>query len=92
MIGSFVIVRTRSAGVHMGYLKECNGTAVLLTKALRLWRWKGANTLHEVSKNGVKEGSRISEEVPLIFLSEAIELIPCSEKAKKILEVPRWDD
>lgn len=92
MIGEFVIVRTYSAGVHVGTLKECNGTAVLLTDARMLWRWRGANTLREVSLRGVGPGSRISEAVPLILLTQAIEVIPCSDSARKILEVSRWDD
>jgi hypothetical protein len=91
VIGQFVIVRTYSAGVHMGTLRECNGTAVLLADARRLWRWRGANTLNEVSQKGVGEGSRISEPVPLILLTQAIEVIPCSEKAKRVLTSSRWD-
>lgn len=75
----------------MGILAESSGTAVVLKGARRLWRWKGANTLSEVSQKGVAQGSRISEPVPIILLTQAIEVIPCSEKARKILEVSRWD-
>lgn len=85
MIGEFVIVRTYSAGVHMGTLAECNGTAVLLKDSRRLWRWQKAFTLNEASQHGVAEESRISEPVPLILLTQAIEVIPCSEKARKNL-------
>jgi hypothetical protein len=91
MIGEFVVVRTYSAGVHMGILKECAGTAVVLADARRLHRWRGANTLNEVSQSGVGAGSRISEPVPLILLTQAVEIIPCSAKARKVLEVSRWD-
>lgn len=92
MIGEFVIVRTHSAGVHMGILAECSGTAALLKDARRLWRWRGANTLNEVSQQGVAQGSRISEPVPQILLTQAVEIIPCSDKARENLEVSRWDD
>lgn len=91
MIGQFVLVRTYSAGVHVGTLKECAGTAVLLLNARRLWRWSGANTLNEVSQDGVADNSRISESVPEILLTQAIEVIPCSEKAKKSLTRSRWN-
>ena len=91
-IGQFVVVRTYSAGVHMGTLRESSGTAVVLENALRLWRWRGANSLHEVSQIGVTQGSRISKPVPVILLTQATEIIPCSPKARKILEVPRWND
>jgi hypothetical protein len=90
MVGEFVLVRTFSAGVHMGTLKECSGTAVLLENARRLWRWRGANTLNEVSQKGVGAGSRISEPVPLILLTQAVEVIPCSPRARKILETSQW--
>lgn len=92
MIGEFCVVRTFSAGVHMGIVKECNGTAVLLADARRLWRWRGANTLHEVSQAGVGQGSRISKPVPLILLTQVIEVIPCSLFARKSLESDRWDN
>jgi hypothetical protein len=89
MIDSFVIVRTYSAGVHTGYLKQCNGTAVLLREARRVFRWSGAFTLNEMSQNGVSEESRISQPVPEILLTEAIEVIPCSAKAEENLKKSR---
>ncbi len=105
MIGKYVLVRTRDAGVHIGILRQCNGIAVLLAgdnaetgqckdndgSPRRLWRWRGANTLHEVSQLGVKQGSRISDPVPVILLTQAIEVIPCSLQARRILETSRWD-
>lgn len=89
--GNFVLVRTYSAGVHVGYLKSQNGTEVELTEARRIWRWRGANTLNEMSLTGVnvKEYTRISEIVPEIKLTQAIEIIPVSVKAEKTL-VPIW--
>lgn len=89
MIGKFVIVRTRSAGVHTGYLREQAGTAAVLAEARRLWRWSGAFTLNEAALHGVGEDSRISEPVPLILLTEAIEVIPCTETAKLSLSRSR---
>lgn len=89
MIGEFVIVRTFSAGVHTGELVEISGTAVKLANARRLWNWRGAFTLNEVSIHGVSEESRISEPVQTILLTQAIEVIPCTTKARKNLERSR---
>lgn len=89
MIGQFVIVRTYSAGVHMGTLESCNGTAVILKDARRLWQWSQAFTLNEASQEGVGEDSRISQSVPRILITQAIEVIPCSEKAKANLSRSR---
>lgn len=89
MIGEFCVVRTFSAGVHMGTVVEQSGTAVLLKDARRLYRWQGAFTLNEVSQHGVAESSRISEPAPVILLTQAIEVIPCSGKAKANLSRSR---
>ena len=90
-IGRFCLVRTFSAGVHCGTLKESSGTAVVLTDARRVWRWRGANSLSELSQNGAaKEWTRISEAVPLILLTQAVEVIPCSKGAEKDLRASRW--
>lgn len=89
MIGEFCILRTRNAGVHMGYLKELAGTVAIVTGSRRLWRWSGAFTLNEAAVNGVGEDSRISEPVAQIYLPEVIEVIPCTEKAKKNLSRSR---
>ena len=71
------IIRTFSAGVHIGTIKERNGREVVLTNARRLWSWGGAFTLSAVATKGVdRSKSRISVSVPEIILTEAIEIIP----------------
>ena len=89
MIGEFCIVRTHSAGVHAGTLLECNGTAVLLGDATRIWRWSGAFTLSEMANHGCGEDSRIAEKVERILLTQAIEVIPCTEEAQANLSRSR---
>ena len=90
MIGEYVLVRTYSAGVHIGTLKEMAGTEVVLLDSSRIWRWKGANTLDEVATKGVaKEYTRISKPSQLKKLTQAIEILLVSEDAKKTL-YPRW--
>ena len=85
MIGKQVIVRTYSAGVHFGMLDSRDGREVVLTDARRIWYWEGAFTLSAVAMKGVKKTSKLSVSVPQILLTEAIEIIPCSEAAAKIL-------
>lgn len=78
--GPDVIVRTYSAGVHIGTIKERNGTEVVLVNSRRLWKWAGAFTLSAVAMNGVdRSDSRISISVPEIVLTQAIEIIPVAE-------------
>lgn len=91
MIGHFVLVRTYSAGVHVGTLTSKSGRDVTLADARRVWRWKGANSLSELSQKGAEETyTRISELVPVIALTEAVEIIPCSEAGKANLSKSRW--
>lgn len=87
---SEVLIRTFSAGVHFGTLKSRKGQEVVLQKARRIWSWKGANTLHELSQSGCGEGSRLSAPVPEITLTQAIEVIPMSAEASKRLAALGW--
>ena len=88
----YVVVRTYSAGVHVGELVSREGREVVLANASRVWRWRGANTLHEIALRGVDTSySRISEQVPEITLTEAIEILPCSAEAESNLRRPRWN-
>jgi hypothetical protein len=85
-----VIVRTYSAGVHFGTLVSREGREVVLRDARRVWSWQGARTLSEMSLRGVADGSRISERVGEITLTEAIEIIPCEAAAVASLESASW--
>lgn len=85
MIGKQVIVRTYSAGVHFGTLKSREGREVVLADARRLWYWEGAFTLSAVATEGVKKTSKLSVAVPEILLTEAVEIILCSQAVAKNL-------
>ena len=84
LIGQYVIVRTYSAGVWAGVLREKVKNEVYLTNARRLYRWSNNEgiSLSGISLNGSKkEESKVCAPVDLVWL-EAIEIIPCTEKAK----------
>ena len=86
-----VLVRTYAAGVHVGTLVSQKGQQVELRDATRVWRWRGANTLHELSqKGGDDTWTRISEPVPSLTLLDAVEIIPCSVVAADNLSKSRW--
>lgn len=88
----YVVVRTYSAGVHVGRLVEQSkdGKVVKLAQARRIWRWVGANTLHEISLRGVGAGSKVSDPVESITLTEAIEVITCAPAGERALESATW--
>lgn len=86
-----VIVRTRDAGVHIGELASRSGIECELINARRLWRWRGANTLNEISQSGVdKTYSRISQPVARITVIGACEILECSDEAAANLTESRW--
>ena len=81
--GQEVIIRTYSAGVWFGRLKEKEGQEVILTEARRMWRWwaKKSISLSGVALHGIKqEDSRIAGAIDSVWL-QAIEIIPISGKA-----------
>ena len=81
-IGQEVIIRTYSAGVWFGRLKEKSGNEVILTEARRMWRWwaKESISLSGVALHGIKqEHSRIAGAVESVWL-QPIEILPVSGK------------
>ena len=91
-LSKVVLVRTYSAGVHFGEMLTNNGKFTTLKNARRLWSWQGACSLSQVAVDGVDiANSKISIIVPEIQLTEAIEIIPMSEKAAKMMmEAAAW--
>jgi hypothetical protein len=86
-IGQHVVVRTYSAGVHIGTLIEVEGQAAELTNARRLWKWNGAFTLSEVATSGINpKNSRMSEPVARLVIFQAIEIIPTTDKARSTFD------
>ena len=87
------IIRTYSAGVHYGHVEEQKGKEVTLTNARRLWYWSGACSLSQLAVDGVKDpgACKFTVRVPQITLTEAIEVIPCTDKAIESIEgVVEW--
>ncbi len=87
-IGKRVLVRTYSAGVHIGRLVWVNPENAMECKldgALRLWKWEGGGlSLSAVANNGIVKGrlNRTGE----VMLTNAIEYIPTNDTAEKSFE------
>ena len=80
----YVIIRTYSAGVHAGYLKEKDGKMCTLINSRRIHYWEGAASLSQMAMEGVNkpDNCRFPCEVGILELTEAIEYLYCTEKAK----------
>jgi len=93
MIGRVCMVRTYSAGVFLGTLKERNGKEVTLTDARRIWYWDGAASLSQLATTGTSKPKNCKFPAPVaeVLLTEAIEIIPVTEAAiASIAAVPVW--
>lgn len=84
----YCIIRTYSAGVHAGYVESRTGKEVVLRNSRRIWKWAGAFTLSELSKNGTSnpDDCKFSTVIDKITLTEAIEIINCTETARQSIE------
>jgi len=83
-----VIVRTYSAGVFAGVLKSRKGKEVVMTDARRLYYWSGAASLSQLAVDGTSnpENCKFPVAVPEVTLTEAIEIIPLTAKAKASID------
>jgi hypothetical protein len=85
MLGKRCLIRTYSAGVHIGdivYINPENSMEVKLENSLRLWKWEGGGlSLSAVANNGIK-GGRLNK-TGEIYLTNAIEFILTTKEAEK---------
>lgn len=82
MLGKRCLVRTYSAGVHIGDIVQVNGMEAKLENALRLWKWEGGGlSLSAVANNGIVKG-RLNK-TGEIYLTNVIEIIPTTKEAEK---------
>ena len=82
MLGKHCVVRTYSDGVHVGTVAYARGTEAMLVNSRRIYDWKGAFTLSEVSQNGVRSDSRLAMPVPEQYLTQVISFAPTTQKAR----------
>lgn len=93
MIGKKVIIRGERSGVFFGMLKAKEGKEVTLENCQRLWFWSGAASISQLAMEGVKYPGecKFTVTVDEILITDAIEIIPCTEKAIESIEgVKEW--
>lgn len=85
MLGKRCLIRTYSAGVHIGdvtYINPDNSMEIKLENALRLWKWEGGGlSLSAVANNGIK-GGRLNK-TGEVYLTNVIEFIPTTKGAEE---------
>jgi hypothetical protein len=95
LIGKYVIVRCRDAGVHAGELVAHEGREATLKDSRRLWFWKPAKRkkfLSGVAVAGLDASSKVGATLPLLHLTETCELILCTPDAEASIRGIADDD
>jgi hypothetical protein len=84
----YCIVRTYSAGVFAGYVESRNGQEGVIRKSRGLWYWDGACGLSQLAVDGssAPRNCKFTVEVEKRELTQIIEVIECSEKARKNIQ------
>jgi len=85
----YSIVRTYSAGVFAGWIdSDHKGADGVVYDARRLWYWDGAASLSQMAVDGTSAPSncKFPCKVDRVKLTNIVEIIPCTDKAKKSIE------
>ena len=90
----YVLIRTTSAGLWHAIISSLEGDTATVVDARNIWRWRGANTINEISLYGIQpasEGySRVSEPVEFKTLIGVIDITPCTEAATRRIKECGW--
>lgn len=91
----YCMVRTYSAGVFAGYVESRDGKEIVLRDARRIWFWAGAASLSQLAMEGTSkpDDCKFPVAVDKVILTEVIEIIPISDKARQSIQgVEVWEE
>ena len=82
------IVRCDRAGVFYGEIVNQNGREVEMANVRNIWFWNGAASVMQLATEGVSRPNdcKFTVEVKNLVLLDAIQIIPCTEKAMESLD------
>jgi hypothetical protein len=94
-IGSYVIVRTYSAGAFAGTIQalDLERRVATLSNARRLWSWAGAASLSQLAQSGSSRPGecKFPAAVTEVILLEVIEVLAVTAAGQAGIEaVPVW--
>ena len=93
MENKYYIIRGDRSGVFFGQIAGRNGQEVKLRNVRKLWYWEGACAVEQLAVDGVAKllDCKFTVVVPEMLVTDAIQILPCSDKAAKILgEAKAW--
>lgn len=89
----YYIVRGDRSGVFFGKINYQAGKEVQMNDVRCIWYWDGAASIIELAKSGTKkpDNCKFTLTVDEITITDAIEVIPCTEDATAIIKaVESW--
>lgn len=92
-VGKYALLRTYSAGVHLGILKKLDGKNARLSKAIRIFYWSGACSLSQLAMEGTKAPDSCKFAIPVadLILTDVIEYLAVTKKALESIQgTPSW--
>lgn len=92
-IGKKCIIRCDRSGVFFGTLESLEGQQAKISNVRNIWYWDGAASVMQLAAEGVKKpnGCKFTVTVSEIVVTDAIQIIPCTEQAIKDIEaVKTW--
>lgn len=93
MENKYYIIRGDRSGVFFGQIVSRSGQEVKLQNVRKLWYWDGACAVEQLAVDGVTNPNccKFTVVVPEMVITDAIQILPCSDKARGILsEVRVW--
>jgi len=92
LIGKKCVIRGDRSGVYFGEIVEYDGRFCKIVKCRRIWSWSGAASCFQIANDGLRyNGTKMTVAVDEIWITDAREIIPVTEKAEKCLEgCPVW--
>ncbi len=87
MDNQYYIVRGDRSGVFFGQVTARNGQEVELRNVRKLWYWDGACAVEQLAADGVTAPAncKFTVVVPEMTITDAIQIVPCSGGAVKVL-------
>lgn len=94
-IGRKCIVRCYGAGVFFGEVAGVEDTAAgkeaRMRNVRKVWYWHGAAAVEQLAQDGCDKESKLTVVVPEMVVTQAIQIIPCSDRAVEVMEaLPVW--
>lgn len=95
LVGKYVVVRCKDAGVHAGFLESHQGRECVLLEARRLWYWKPADKakyLSGVATKGLDPSSKVGAPIARILLTENCEIMEVDASIRNSISGAKTDE